>query len=48
MMRAGRTLASGPLADVLTADNLIATYGTPVRLVRVEDRPVVLLDNLIS
>jgi len=46
MMRAGRTLASGPLADTLTADNLIATYGTPVRLVRVDNRPVVLLDDL--
>jgi iron complex transport system ATP-binding protein len=48
MMRAGRTLASGPLADVLTAETLIATYGTPLRLVRVEDRPVVLLDDLIA
>ena len=48
MMREGRTLASGPLADVLTTDNLIATYGTPVRLVHVEDRPVVLLDDLTT
>lgn len=48
MMRDGRTLASGALADVLTADNLIATYGTPIRLVHVDDRPVVLLDDLTS
>lgn len=46
MMRDGRTLASGALADVLTADNLIATYGTPIRLVHVDDRPVVLLDEI--
>ncbi len=46
MMRDGRTLASGSLADVLTADNLIATYGTPIRLVHVDDRPVVLLDEI--
>lgn len=46
LMREGRTLASGSLKDVLTTDNLIATYGTPVRLVHVEDRPVVLLDDL--
>ncbi len=46
MMRDGRTLASGPLAEVLTTENLIATYGTPVRLVHVEGRPVVLLDDL--
>lgn len=46
MMRGGRTLASGPLAEVLTADNLIATYGAAVRLVQVADRPVVLLDEI--
>jgi iron complex transport system ATP-binding protein len=46
MMRAGRTLASGLLGDVLTTDNLQTTYGTPVHLVRVDDRPVVLLDDV--
>lgn len=48
MMRDGRTLASGSLTDVLTTDNLIATYGTPIRLVHVDDRPVVLLDDLAA
>jgi iron complex transport system ATP-binding protein len=46
LMRDGRTLASGLLKEVLTTDHLIATYGTPVRLVHVEDRPVVLLDEI--
>jgi iron complex transport system ATP-binding protein len=46
LMREGRTLASGLLKEVLTTDHLIATYGTPVRLVHVEDRPVVLLDEI--
>jgi iron complex transport system ATP-binding protein len=46
LMRAGRTLASGPLHEVLTTENLIATYGAAVRLVQVADRPVVLLDEI--
>lgn len=44
LMRAGQALASGPLATVLTAEKLTATYGVPVRVVQVEGRPVVLLN----
>ncbi len=45
LMRDGRTLASGLLKDVLTVDHLVATYHVPIRLVHVDDRPVVLLDD---
>jgi iron complex transport system ATP-binding protein len=48
LMRAGRTLASGLLDDVLTTEHLIATYQVPVRIVRVDRRPIVLLDELTS
>jgi iron complex transport system ATP-binding protein len=43
LMRAGQALASGPLETVLTAEQLTATYGVPVRVVQVDGRPVVLL-----
>lgn len=43
LMRAGQVLDSGPLAHLLTAEKLSATYGVPIRVVQVEDRPVVLL-----
>lgn len=43
LMRAGQALASGSLEEVLTAERLSATYGVPVRVVRLEGRPVVLL-----
>jgi iron complex transport system ATP-binding protein len=46
LMRDGRTLASGLLEDVLTMDNLIATYHVPIRIARVDDRLVVLLDEI--
>jgi iron complex transport system ATP-binding protein len=45
LIRAGQALASGPLEEVLTAENLTATYGTPVRVARLEGRPVVLLEE---
>ena len=45
LMREGRTLGSGTLDTVLTTANLTLTYGVPVRIVRVEDRPIVLLDE---
>jgi iron complex transport system ATP-binding protein len=44
LIQAGRTLDSGPLEQTLTAEKLFATYGVPVRVVKVEGRPVVLLD----
>ncbi len=43
LMRDGRTLAGGPLAQVLTAENLSAVYGVPIQVAQVEGRPVVLL-----
>ena len=45
LMREGRTLDSGSLEAVLTTDNLTLTYGVPVRIVRVEERPIVLLNE---
>lgn len=36
LLRAGRILADGPKEQVLTAANLEETYGTPVRLARVD------------
>lgn len=44
LMRAGHALDSGPLEQTLTAEKLLATYGVPVRVAKVEGRPVVLLD----
>ena len=44
LVREGRTLAGGPLGQVLTPDNLRATYGVPVRIEHLADRPVVLLE----
>lgn len=43
LMRAGQVLDSGPLTRLLTAEKLSATYGVPIRVVQVGDRPVVLL-----
>lgn len=43
LMRTGRVLDSGPLAHLLTAEKLSATYGVPIRVAQVEGRPVVLL-----
>jgi len=43
LMRAGQVLDSGPLTQLLTAEKLSATYGVPIRVARLEDRPVVLL-----
>jgi iron complex transport system ATP-binding protein len=45
LLRDGRSLAEGPVEDVLTTENLRATYGVPVRVVRMEGRPVVLLER---
>ncbi|HRF48229.1 MAG TPA: ABC transporter ATP-binding protein [Anaerolineales bacterium] len=44
LMRAGEIVDLGPIETVMTADRLTATYGTPVQVVRVDERPVVLLD----
>ncbi len=45
LMKEGRVLSSGPLDSVLTAEGLSDAYGTPVRVVRVDGQPVVLLDS---
>ncbi len=44
LMRRGQVIDSGPLEAVLTTDRLSATYGAAVRVERIADRPVVLLD----
>lgn len=36
LLREGTVVADGPKVRVLTADNLLRTYGTPVRLTRVD------------
>jgi len=36
LMRQGALLAAGPLEATLTAENLTATYGIPVRVTRVD------------
>jgi iron complex transport system ATP-binding protein len=38
LLRAGRVVAAGPLADVLTEENLSATFGVAVRMVREDGR----------
>lgn len=43
LMRAGQVLDSGPMDQILTAEKLTETYGVPIRVARVDDRPVVLL-----
>jgi iron complex transport system ATP-binding protein len=48
LVRDGQTLAGGSVDQVLTTDNLRATYGVPVRVMKLGDRPVVLLENLNS
>lgn len=42
LMRDGQICGAGALADVFTSDNLSATYGVPVQIVRVDGRQVVL------
>jgi iron complex transport system ATP-binding protein len=41
-MRDGRVVHHGPVADVVTAENLTALYDTPAQVARIADRPVVL------
>jgi iron complex transport system ATP-binding protein len=38
LMRSGRIVAAGPLADVLTAEHLSATFGMPIDVVRDDGR----------
>ena len=44
LMRAGQVLATGPTADVLTAELLSDTYGTPVSVHQVDGRRIILLN----
>lgn len=44
LMRAGRILHQGPMADVLTSEKLTQTYETPLRVLPVDGTRVVLLD----
>ena len=41
LMRAGQVLHAGPMADVISAPHLTATYGVPVEVVEVEGRRLV-------
>lgn len=43
LMQQGQVLDSGPTRDMLTAEKLSATYGVPVQVVEMADRPIVLL-----
>jgi len=42
LMRRGGTVAAGPAATTLNAENLSATYGLPVEVTHVRGRPVIL------
>jgi iron complex transport system ATP-binding protein len=42
LMRAGRVVAHGPVAEVMTGTLLGETYGVPVRVVDIEGRKVIL------
>lgn len=42
LLRAGQTVATGPVDAVLTSENLTQTYGLPVEVTSVGGRPVVL------
>jgi iron complex transport system ATP-binding protein len=42
LVREGQIIATGPAETVLNSENLSATYGLPVEVVRVRGRPVVL------
>ncbi|MGB9776818.1 MAG: ABC transporter ATP-binding protein [Anaerolineae bacterium] len=44
LMRAGRILHQGPVAEVLTTEKLTQTYATPLRVLPVDGTRVVLLD----
>ncbi len=44
LIRAGRILHRGPVADVLTTEKLTQTYETPLRVLPVDGTRVVLLD----
>jgi iron complex transport system ATP-binding protein len=41
LMSAGRVFRAGTLADVLTSENLTATYGIPVRVRQVDDQKMI-------
>ena len=41
LMREGNTLATGPIANVLTAANLTATYGVPIEVYEVAGKRVI-------
>ena len=45
LMRSGQVLDAGPVASVLTAENLSATYDVPVQVLEVDGRRVVLLPD---
>ncbi len=42
LMRAGQVYQAGPLSDAFTTQHLTATYGVPVRVTRVDGRPIAL------
>jgi iron complex transport system ATP-binding protein len=42
LMRRGRIIAHGPVDEVMTSEQLSATYDVPVQVIRVQGRPLVL------
>jgi iron complex transport system ATP-binding protein len=42
LMRQGRVIAHGPVDEVMTSEQLSATYDVPVQVIRVQGRPLVL------
>lgn len=48
LIRRGQILAGGPIAETLTASQLSQTYGVPVEVSRINDRPVVLLKDQVD
>lgn len=45
LMRDGKALEAGPMDEVLTDEALSETYGVPVRVLRVDGHPVILLEE---
>jgi len=42
MMHSGKLIAAGHIQDVLSAENLSATYGLPIEIAHIDGRPIIL------
>ena len=45
LIKEGQVLSSGTVESALSAEGLTQTYGVPVRVIKVDGQPVVLLEN---